>query len=267
MNIIDPWSMARRAFAVLFASFMLAPLLVILIMSFTNEGYNRFPPPSYGIRWYIAAFETPAFQQGFLFSLKVAVITCAISGLIGISAAIGIGRSESRWVRSMATYVSLPLTVPNIIIAIMLLQTFSRLSIASSPYGLITGHVLVTTPYVLRMTMTSLETLGRQTELASYSLGASWFYTLRRVVLPQIAPGMVGGLLFAFLLSFDEVTISIFLSLPGATTLPSEIFGYASQGDDPLVTAISGFMILFAALFVLVVEKLFGVLRLIANEK
>jgi putative spermidine/putrescine transport system permease protein len=121
-------------------------------------------------------------------------------------------------------------------------------------------------PYVVRLTMTSLVGLDRQIERASYSLGASPWQTLRLVILPMIAPGIVAGVMFAFLLSFDEVTISLFTSLPGRTTLPAEIFNFASQGSDPVITAVSGLMIIVASVLVLLVEKFFGALRLIANE-
>ena len=102
--------------------------------------------------------------------------------------------------------------------------------------------------------------------MASYSLGASPWQTLRLITLPMIAPGAVAGIVFAFLLSFDEVTISLFTALPGQTTLPAEIFGYASTGSDPVIGAVSGLMIFFAAGLILVVERFFGVLRLIAHE-
>jgi putative spermidine/putrescine transport system permease protein len=128
------------------------------------------------------------------------------------------------------------------------------------------GHLLITVPYVLRLTLTSLRGMDPQLERASQSLGATSWQTTRYVVLPNIAPGLLAGVVFSFLISFDEVTISLFTGLPGNTTLPTEIFHIASQGSDPIVTAVSGIMILLSAALVLLAEKTVGVLKMIANE-
>ncbi|GAA4323814.1 ABC transporter permease [Pigmentiphaga soli] len=257
----------RRLFAVIFSLFMLAPLVVIMILSFTGEGYTRFPPRAFGIRWYETAYNTPAFIDAFKFSLVLSLLVAAISGLLGIVSALILGRTAFRGRDLIVNVIMMPLALPHIVLAIALLQLFSFFAVRTSPYGLLAGQILITLPYVVRLVLTSLGSLNRQFELASQSLGASWWYTLTRVTLPLIAPGVMGGLLFAFLLSFDEVTIAIFMSQPGATTLPTEIFNYASQGDDPVVTAVSGFLIVFAALFVALIERVFGVLRLIVNEE
>jgi len=176
-------------------------------------------------------------------------------------------RYEFRGRRVIEGLIMMPLALPHIVVAIALLQLFSLVAVPVAPYGLVAGHVLVTTPFVVRLAITSLADFNRQLELSSYSLGASPCQTFRYITLPLIAPGVAAGLVFAFLLSFDEVTISIFLALPGQTPLPAEIFNYASQGDDPIITAVSGLMVIFAVVLVLVVEWLFGVLRLMTHEQ
>jgi len=261
------WHSLRRIYAIIFSAFVLFPLVVILILSFTNEGYNRFPPASYGLRWYREALDTPAFVDGFLFSLQIATVVTLISGLLGVAAAIGLNRATFAGRNFIIGVIMVPLALPAMVMAIGLLQIFTVAGIVTSPYALAICHVLLTVPYVLRLTLASLGSFNRTLELASYSLGASRWYTFRRVMLPLIAPGLAGGLLFAFLLSFDEVTAGIFLSVPGATTLPAEIFGYAAQGADPVVTAVSGLMVIFAAVLVAFIERFFGVLRLIADEQ
>jgi putative spermidine/putrescine transport system permease protein len=258
---------ARRVFAVVFSIFMLLPLTIILVASFTNEGYVQFPPESFGIRWYVAAIENRAFMDGLIFSLETAIGVAVVAGLLGIAGALVLARTRFPGRDAILSLLLMPLALPHIVLAIALLQIFGSFRIATSPWGLMAGHVLITLPYVLRLTMTSLLGFDRQIERASASLGASSWQTFRYVTLPMIAPGVVAGLVFAFLLSFDEVTISLFTSLPGRTTLPAEIFNFATQGSDPVVTAVSGLMIIIASGVLLIVERFFGVLRLIANEQ
>jgi putative spermidine/putrescine transport system permease protein len=261
------WTAARRIFAVVFSVFMLLPLTIILVASFTNEGYVQFPPDSFGIRWYVAAINNRAFMDGLLFSLQTAIGVAAIAGVLGIAGALVLARARFPGRDTILSLLLMPLALPHIVLAIALLQIFGSLRIATSPWGLMAGHVLITLPYVLRLTMTSLLGFDRQIERASASLGATAWQTFRYVTLPIIAPGVVAGLVFAFLLSFDEVTISLFTSLPGRSTLPAEIFNFATQGSDPVVTAVSGLMIIIASGVLLIVERFFGVLRLIANEQ
>ncbi len=261
------WTLARRVYAVAFCAFMLLPLVIVLISSFTADNFVQFPPKSFGLRWYIAAINSETLMSALTFSVQIAVVVVILSGLLGICGALVLARSEFPGRAFIVSLLMAPLALPHVVIAIGLLHLFGSLRISSSPLGLAAGHILVTLPYVLRLTMTSLVGLDRHIDRASYSLGASYWQTLRLVTLPMIAPGLVAGLLFAFLLSFDEATISLFTSLPGHSTLPAEIFNIASQGSDPVVTSVSGLMIVVATVLVLVIERFFGVLRLIANEQ
>ena len=263
---LAPWRAVRRAFAVLFAFFMLFPIGVVLLVSFTAENYVHFPPARYGLRWYFAAIGDPTFMHALLYSAEIAAAVAFLAGLLGVTSALVLNRIEGAGARALSALIMMPLALPHIVIAIALLQLFSTAALPLAPYGLIAGHLIVTAPFVVRLTMTSLADLNRQLELSSHSLGASPWQTFRYVTLPLIAPGVAAGILFAFLLSFDEVTISLFLALPGQTPLPAELFNYASQGDDPVITAVSGIMIILTALLLLLVERVFGALRLIANE-
>jgi putative spermidine/putrescine transport system permease protein len=261
------WHFARRAFAVVFSLFMLAPLLVIMVVSFTDEGYVRFPPKSFGLRWYVAAFQNQYFQSGLVVSLQIAVLVALVSGILGVLAALVLGRYRFRGRDAILSVLLMPVAIPHIVIAIALLQFMSVLALPSAPLGIIAGHILISLPFVLRLTMTSVVALDPQMERASYSLGATPFQTFRYVLLPMIAPGAAAGTIFAFLISFDEVTISLFLALPGRSTLPAEIFNFASQGSDPVITAASGAMIIFAVVLILLVERFYGVLKLMAERR
>jgi putative spermidine/putrescine transport system permease protein len=181
--------------------------------------------------------------------------------------ALAIARSQFPGRDAIVALLTMPLAVPHVVLALALLQILAIVRVPTAPWGLMAGHILITMPYVLRLTLTSLHDLDHTIERASYSLGATPWQTFRLVTLPMIAPGVIAGVFFAFLLSFDEVTISIFLSQPGQTTLPSQIFGIASHGSDPIITAASGLLIIVATILVLLIERYFGALRLIVGGK
>jgi putative spermidine/putrescine transport system permease protein len=261
------WHHARRTFAVLFCIFMLAPLAVILVVSFTNENFVQFPPREFGIRWYVEALQNSYFQSGLLFSLQVAGLVAVLSGALGILSALILVRYRFPGRGTILAVLLMPVAIPHIVLAIALLQFMALLAVPSAPIGIIGGHLLISLPFVLRLTMASVVALDPMIERASYSLGASNLQTLRYVILPMIAPGAVAGTIFAFLISFDEVTIALFLALPGQTSLPAQIFNFASQGSDPVITAASGGMIIFTLCLMLLIERYYGVLQLMADRK
>lgn len=260
-------NLARRAFAVAFSIYMLLPLGVVLLASFTSADYVQFPPVSFGWRWYGEVFQNRYLMDGLLLSVQVAAAVALISGVLGIAAAFAIARGRFPGRNAVVALLTMPLALPHVVIALALLQVFAMIRVATAPWGLLAGHVLITLPYVLRLTLTSLHDMDHQIERASFSLGATHWQTFRLVTLPIIAPGVVAGILFAFLLSFDEVTISIFLATPDNTTLPAQIFSIASQGSDPVITAASGLLIIIATALVLLVERYFGVIRLLAGGR
>ncbi|MBJ3776726.1 ABC transporter permease [Acuticoccus mangrovi] len=256
-----------RIYGVLFSAFMLAPMVVVLAASFTGEGYISFPPASLSTRWYVEVLQNNTFMNALSFSLQIAAITATASGLVGVLSAVVLVKPSFPGRTFLVSLAMMPLTLPHIVLAIALLQLFGSLAIPSAPYALLMGHILITVPYVLRLTMTSLGGLDPRLELASFTLGASRSYTLRHVVLPLGLRGILAGILFAFLLSFDEITISLFTALPGKMTLPAEIFSYASQGSDPVIAAASGLMIIISAVVVIIIEWWFGLLRLILGDE
>jgi putative spermidine/putrescine transport system permease protein len=261
------WGIVRGIFAVLFVIFMLTPMVVIIIASLTNDGYVQFPPSTYGFRWYFEIFRNQTLINGLFFSLEVGVAVAIAAGLFGVAAAVAITRSNFVGKNAIVGFLTMPLAIPHVVLALALLQALAVVRIATAPWGLIAGHVLITTPYVLRLTLTSLHDLDHLVERASYSLGASPMQTFRLVTLPMIAPGVVAGVFFAFLLSFDEVTMSIFFAVPGKTTLPAQIFAIAATGSDPIITAASGLLIVVSMGIVLFTEKYFGALRLIVGGR
>ena len=264
---LDSWRLGLWIFSVVFAVYMLMPLAVVVIASFTNAGYVQFPPTSFGVRWYQEVFRNEYLVSGFIFSLQIASAVAVISGISGVAAAFAISRSTFWGRDAIVATLTMPLAIPHVVLALALLQIFAFFQVPTAPLGLLVGHVLITLPYVLRLVLTSLHDMDHQIERASSSLGASRWQTFRLVTLPIIAPGVAAGIFFAFLLSFDEVTLSIFLTLPDKKTLPARIFAIASQGSDPVITATSGLLIMLATVLIVVMERYFGLLRLIVGGR
>ncbi len=156
-----------------------------------------------------------------------------------------------------------PLTVPTIVLGIAFLRFLSQIGLSSTFAGLALCHTVIITPYVLRLVLSSVVGLDRLTERAAVSLGASSWTTFRRITLPTIMPGVVGGWILAFITSFDELTVTVFIAAPSTTTLPVRLFTHITQTTDPLVASVSTMIILFTVLLLLLIERIYGLDRLL----
>ncbi len=254
-----------RAYAVLIAAIMLGPLAAIFLASATSDSFVTVPPVHWGLRWYGLALAERSFASAFLFSLQTATAVAILAGVLGVGGAIAIERYRFPGRGTAHAALMAPMMLPHIVLAIGLLQLFSLLHVATSPFALVAGHVVIVLPFIMRLTMAGIAGVDPLLELAGQSLGASRFDTLRRVLLPLIAPSVLSGLVFAFLLSFDEAVIAVFTSTTGRTTIPVQILNYAEQRSDPLVAAVSSLMVLVAVGVILAVDRTFGLLRLLSG--
>jgi putative spermidine/putrescine transport system permease protein len=254
------------AFNALFVLFMAAPLIVVIGVSFTPEGFLEFPPSGISLRWFRAILDNQDFIQAFWISLYLGLASATLSCLIAVPAALAIGRYRFAGREPLVGLFMSPLTVPTIVLGIAFLRFLSQLGINGTFVGLVLCHAVIITPYVLRLTLASVTGLDRRTEWAAVSLGASRFTTFRRVVLPTIMPGVVGGWVLAFVTSFDELTVTIFIVNPSTVTLPVRLFSHITQTTDPLVASISTMIILFTVALLLIVEWFYGLDRLLMGE-
>ena len=254
------------AFSTLFVIFMVAPLVVVIGVSFTPEGFLEFPPSGFSLRWFWAILENEDFIRAFWISLYLGLASATLSALIAIPAALAIGRYRFFGREPLVGLFMSPLTVPTIVLGIAFLRFLSQLGINGTFLGLVVCHAVIITPYVLRLTLASVTGLDRKTEWAAISLGASRFTTFRRVVLPTIMPGVAGGWVLAFITSFDELTVTIFIVNPSTTTLPVRLFSHITQTTDPLVASISTMIILFTVALLLIVEWFYGLDRLLMGQ-
>ena len=254
-----------RAYALVVAALMIVPLVIVVVASATADGYVVIPPAHWGIRWYREAFADRSFVGSFFFSVETAAAVALISGVLGLLSAIAVQRYSFPGKHFLHGLLMAPMLLPHIVVAIGLIQLFSTLHLNTAPLGLVGGHIVIALPFVMRLTLAGMAGIDPMLEIAGMSLGASRFTAVRRILVPLIAPALISGIVFAFLLSFDEAVIAIFMSEPGKTTVPVQIFNFAEQRSDPLVAAVSSLMIILAVVVILLVDHFFGVLRLLSG--
>jgi putative spermidine/putrescine transport system permease protein len=245
--------------------FLLAPILVVILLSFSNDSYLTFPPQSWGIRWYAAMFRHQGLMNAFRVSIGLASVVTALALIAGIPAAYAVRRYEFRGRDVLMSVFTAPLLLPSIVLGLAILLVFVRLKLLGTFTGLIVAHLIVTTPYVIRIMTTALSTLPPSVEDAATMLGASPLMVFRRITLPLMMPGFVASAALSFLLSFDEVVLSLFVTGPRLTTLPVAIFAYVESQSDPMTAAISVVLVTATLLIVVIVERTLGLSKAIGK--
>jgi putative spermidine/putrescine transport system permease protein len=219
------------------------PLLLTVYLSVFDEKLILFPPRGYTLAWYPAIAAN--FGGPIWTSLQLSAAAVAGSLLVGVPAGIGLSRLQFRGKGMIGTLLLAPITVPGIALGlavfILLVAIDERLgsSLTGSILGLVLGHVMITTPWVVRLALASLVTHDRAAEEAAASLGAHPLAVIWRVTLPAMRPGIIAGALFAFVISFENLELALFLSSPGVTTLPMAVLQYLEYHVDPLVAAVA----------------------------
>jgi putative spermidine/putrescine transport system permease protein len=246
----DSWRQPRRIALAIFGAltvvFLIAPGILIIPMSFTAAKILSFPPEGFSLRWYEKMLTDPQWSRGFTNSLQVAVLTAILSTILGTLAALGTVRGRFPGKTLVNGLILSPLIVPVIVIAIGVFGYFIRLNqkdagifFTGSLLGLVLAHTALAVPFVVISVGTSLRTIDRNLELAAMNLGANPTRTFWRITFPLILPGVVVGALFAFIASWDEVVVSIFITTARFRTLPVEMWEQVRQVVDPTVAAVS----------------------------
>jgi putative spermidine/putrescine transport system permease protein len=242
---------------------LVAPTAVILILSFTGEEALRFPPASYSLRWYAALLDANELQDAAFISLKVAIITVTASVLMGVAAALAIARSRRAWARALETLFMSPLILPALAFGFAALMMFSMLGLRPSTVTLSIGHIAVCAPFVLRTTLASLAQLDPALLDCSTSLGASGTYTFRKVTLPLIGRGVASGAFIAFMASFDNVPVSLFLQDARTQVLPIYLWDIIQNQLDSRAASACGVIIIATIILMAVMERLAGFSRFV----
>ena len=226
-------------FGALMVVFLVGPTLVLVPVSFSSGRTMQFPPPGFSLRWYETMLTSPTWSFSLVVSFQIAVLTAILASILGTLAAFGLVRGQFPG-QSVANAVMLsPMIVPVVIVAIGMFAVFASWRLADSASALIIAHTVLALPYVVVNVGASLRTVDRTLESASMNLGAGPLRTFRYVTLPLILPGVLAGALFAFIVSWDEVVVAIFLSSPYLQTLPVVIWTQINETVDPTVAAVA----------------------------
>ncbi len=240
---VGPGSVAVAALAWAVLVFLIAPVIIILIVSFSAADYLSFPPPGLSLRWYERFLGAVAWRRAIGVSLQVATLTMVFATVLGFLAALALVRARIRFKGAIYAFLLSPMIVPTIITAIGLYFFFVRLKATGSILAMALGHTVLALPVVVIIVAATLQGFDARLEHAALSLGASRLTALRRITLPLIAPGVFSAALFAFLTSFDELLIPLFLSGVEAQTLTVRVWNSLVLEVDPTIAAVSSFLI------------------------
>lgn len=250
----------------MFMIFLLAPILVVCAVAFTPEGYLSFPANGLSLRWFKTIASYPEFITAFRDSLILAAVSSAFAIGVSVPAALAVARYSFRGRDAISAFVLSPLMIPHVVLGVAFLRFFTQIGLSGTMISLLLAHVVIVLPFAFRLTLASAVGVDRSIEQAAISLGASGAVLFRRVTLPLILPGVVSGFVLAFITSFDEVTMTVFIASPGATTLPVRMFLYIQDNIDPLVTSVSAAVIAITVVLMIVIERFYGLERLLAGR-
>ncbi|CAH8706361.1 ABC transporter permease [Paenibacillus thiaminolyticus] len=245
-------------FTALVFLFLLGPLFIIMATSFGDSSVLKFPPEGFSLRWYRNIFDVEMFMTTFKVTIVVALAGNLIALLIGVPAAYALSRFHFRGKGLLNSIFISPILIPGVVLGFTMLKYLVvqfQLPIYTS---LLIGHIVLMLPFIIRVIASSLSNFDYAVEEASMSLGASRFKTFFTVVLPNIRSGLIAGVLLAFLESFNNVDISVFMTGPGVSTLPIQMLTYVENYFDPTIAAISVLLMVVTALLMFLIERLMG---------
>jgi len=242
--------------AILF--FLLAPIAIVSVFAVNPTPYISFPPVGFTLVWFAKFFANPDFINALWLSLKVATAVLVLSMLIGATAALALARGELPAARLLTAFFMSPLMLPAILTGLALFQIYLLAGIGRPVWGLVMGHTVVAVPYVIRTTLAVLYNFDRRLEEAAAALGANPLRVFFEVTLPLIRPGVIAGGIFAFIVSFDQFPVSLFLVVPKGETLPVVLFNYMKFDLDGAIAAASMVSIALALTVVILLEWIIG---------
>lgn len=254
------------AIAVLGLAFLLIPLLIILAVSVTETEYLVFPPVGMTFRWYTEFMQDSDYMKPFLTSGILAVASTVLALLIAVPSAFALNRSTFRGRQFLSGLFLSPLILPGIVIGAGILQLFSAFKAEGTFAALLAGHVVVITPYIIRTTLSSLANMTTSTEEAARDLGAGGPTTFFLVTLPTIKPGIITGALFAAIISWVNVEVSMFNTTARTMTLPVKLYNDVQFQLGPVISAVSATTIVVAVVLVVLMDAFFGLARFAVGE-
>ena len=249
------WRGLRITISALLVVFLVAPMLIVVVISFSSAQFLMFPPPSFSLQWYRKLFGDPAWIDSLTASIEIVVPTGILAMVLGTAAALGLARSEIPGKKIITGLLMAPIVVPVIIIAAAIFGAFRIWNLNGSLLGFILAHTVLTVPYVVSTVLASLQMVDERYENAALTLGAPPWAVFRRIVFPLILPGVLSGLLFAMVISFDELVVSLFIGSPTFRPVTVQMWSDVLGDVDPTIAAVGTLLFLFS-LLVLQLEAL-----------
>ena len=250
------WDYALWAVCLLVLAFLILPILIIVPLSFSSGTFLTFPLPGLSLRWYEEFFTSAPWQLSLRNSLIVASATTALATFLGTLAALGLTRARLPGQSLLMGLIVSPMVVPLVIVAVGVYFAYAPFGLTSSLLGLTLAHTALAAPFVVITVSATLQGFDPNQARAGASLGASPVVVFRRIVLPLILPGVISGALFAFVTSFDEVVVALFVTGPAERTLPRQMFNGIRENISPVIAAAASFVILVSAFLLTVLEIL-----------
>lgn len=236
------------AFCIVIFAFMLFPAMVVIPISFSPLTTLRFPPPSLSFRWYRDFFFSPAWLDATFMSIRVALVVAVVATVLGTLASLGLTKASFRGQRIVKSLMIMPLIVPDIVKALGVYSFFLHVNLTGSLVGFVLAHTFQAIPFVFLNVSAVMQTVDPSLERAARSLGANSLQAFWKVKLPLIKSGIIAGMFFAFIISFDELIIAMFLSTPKIITLPVKMWDGIRMELTPTITAASSLLITSSAL-------------------
>ena len=236
--------------------FLCLPSLFVIPVSFTAGRFITFPPQGFSLRWYAAYWNSPGWIAATERSFVTALFTGFLATGLGTAAAFVLVRQRIPGRAAIITLILAPLVIPRIIIAVALFYLYAHLGLVGTTFGLVLGHTVLAVPYVVITVMAVLRTYDDRLDQAAWSLGASKWRALIHITLPQIRAGLLAGFLFAFITSFDDLTIALFITGGSTATLPRQMWNDLLLQVNPTLAAVSTLILLFITLFIIAAEGL-----------
>lgn len=245
-------------FTVLVFFFLVGPLVIVFGAALSDTTFLTFPPQGLSLRWFQNIFEIDAFRRTILTSLQVAVLATLVALLIGIPASYAMARYRIQLPRWLSTLFVLPVLVPELVLGFSLLKNLAFQFNAPIFLSLVIGHTILILPYVIRVISASLASFDFSIEEAAISLGSPPLKTFFTVLLPNMRSGVIAAFILAFITSVNDVSISIFLTGPGISTLPIQLLAHMEQFFDPTVASVSVMLMVLTVAVMAIVERTLG---------
>ena len=260
---------ALNGAAAIALAYILTPLTFVTWLAFFRQEIPSFPPEGYSLKWFAAILDQRKFVDGFVMSFQVGVLATLIGLALGVPAALAISRHQFAWRMPVSNLLLMPLIVPGVVLGTAMyvfhveVENGLDVDVLGTFYALVSGHIVIVIPWVVRLVTASLAGVDRSIEEAAQNLGANALVTFWRITLPAIRPGIVAGALFAFVTSFGNLEMSLFLVGPGRTTLPIVILQYLEWKIDPTIAAVSVVQILLIGGAMLITDRYVKLTRVV----